>query len=261
MNIEERLIQINKFTRPGTKRSFTRNTVWHYTANRGASANNHFVYFGKTLPEQGKALEAEAAKLTGAAKESKLKEIIWASANVFIDRHKVLIIIPLDEIAYHATSANPYSVGVELCIEEDGTFHPDTVKQAIEFGAKLMNDYGLKKEDNIRHYDVTGKICPKPWVDNPQAWERFKSNVDQAAKGKPLGGARKLELKEDWQYTMLGKALTELSLVGGGKEGNAQLCTYEWAEKAFKNELTVDEAIFVLAIALARSQRRDVEVT
>ena len=29
----------------------------------------------------------------------------------------------------------------------------------------------------IRHYDVTGKNCPKYFVENPEAWEQLKEDV------------------------------------------------------------------------------------
>ena len=29
----------------------------------------------------------------------------------------------------------------------------------------------------IRHYDVTGKICPKYFVEHEDAWEQFKADV------------------------------------------------------------------------------------
>ena len=32
-------------------------------------------------------------------------------------------------------------------------------------------------EDVIRHYDVTGKICPKFYVENPAAWETLKADI------------------------------------------------------------------------------------
>lgn len=241
MNIEERFIDENEFSRPGTKRSFTRNLVFHYTANPGASADNHFKYFGETLANQD---------------PTDNKKDTYASAHVFIDRVKTLVIIPLDEVAYHASNANAYSIGIELCIEKDGSFHPETIKRAIEFAAEMCSCYKLSPlTDFIRHFDVVGKICPKPWVDDPAAWEKFKIDVDNFIKGK---GARKLEYKNDWQYTMLGNALTELSKVGGGPDGSRQLLEYKWAEKAYTKELSVDDAIFVLIIALARSQRLEV---
>ncbi len=242
--MEEQFIPINQFSRPGKKRAYTRNIVWHYTANPGASADNHFKYFGENIANQN---------------PNDSKKDTYASAHAFIDRVQTLVIIPLDEEAYHATQANPYSIGVELCIEEDGTFHPDTIKRAVEFGAKMAKKYKLSPlTDFLRHYDVTGKICPKPWVDDPQAWNEFKLAVDECIKG--TGGSRKLQYQEDWQWTMLGNALKELSLVGGGPTGTQQLLEYKWAEKAYKGELTVDEAVFTLTVALARSLKREVEV-
>lgn len=165
----ERLIPINQFSRPGTKRNYTRNVCFHYTANPGATAENHFGYFGKTLANQD---------------PFDSKTDTYASAHVFIDRVQTLVIIPLDEVAYHASQANPYSIGIELCIEQDGSFHPDTIKQAIEFGAWVAKEYNLSPlTDFIRHYDVTGKICPKPWVDVPADWEAFKLAVNKTLKG------------------------------------------------------------------------------
>lgn len=181
----ENLIPINPYTRPGTIRSFTRNVVWHYTANPGASAYNHFIYFGKTLIEQNKVLEALAAKETDPVKKAEiLAKRVFASAQYFIDPNETLLIIPEGELAYHASQANPYSIGVELCIEADGSFHPETIKQAVALGVELAGRYNLNPlTDYIRHYDVTGKICPKRWVDHPEEWEEFKQEVNRKLKG------------------------------------------------------------------------------
>jgi N-acetylmuramoyl-L-alanine amidase CwlA len=35
----------------------------------------------------------------------------------------------------------------------------------------------LTEEDVIRHYDITGKICPKYFVDDEDAWMQFKTDV------------------------------------------------------------------------------------
>jgi N-acetylmuramoyl-L-alanine amidase len=32
----------------------------------------------------------------------------------------------------------------------------------------------------IRHYDVTGKECPKYYVEHETAWETFKDDVQKA---------------------------------------------------------------------------------
>jgi len=35
----------------------------------------------------------------------------------------------------------------------------------------------LTEKDVIRHYDITGKICPKYFVEDEAAWEKFREDV------------------------------------------------------------------------------------
>ena len=50
----------------------------------------------------------------------------------------------------------------------------------VQLTAWLCQKFGLNENDVIRHYDVTGKICPKYFVENEEAWETFKLNVKKA---------------------------------------------------------------------------------
>ncbi len=34
----------------------------------------------------------------------------------------------------------------------------------------------------IRHYDVTGKVCPKYFVEHEEAWQQFKEEVAAAVR-------------------------------------------------------------------------------
>ena len=54
----------------------------------------------------------------------------------------------------------------------------------MELCAYFCTEFKLKPEDVIRHYDVTGKICPKYFVDHEDAWEQFHKDVEQAMKKK-----------------------------------------------------------------------------
>ena len=47
----------------------------------------------------------------------------------------------------------------------------------VELTAWLCEKFNLTEEDIIRHYDITGKICPKYFVDDEKAWEQFKQDV------------------------------------------------------------------------------------
>ncbi|MDL5023341.1 N-acetylmuramoyl-L-alanine amidase [Bacillus velezensis] len=176
-------IDINKWTRPGIKNNGVKKLVVHYTANPGAPAANHYRYFGQTLPAQNRNLSE--------------KKQTFASAHIFVDRTEAICIIPLNEVAYHANdvqqivngqpyrgvaalkpNANFLSVGVELCIEKNGTFHPDTIARAEQVCAELCKMYKLDPiNDIVRHYDITHKICPAPWVSRSQGFTDFKNGV------------------------------------------------------------------------------------
>ena len=38
----------------------------------------------------------------------------------------------------------------------------------------------MNEDQVIRHYDVTGKICPKYFVEDEAAWKQFKNNIRKA---------------------------------------------------------------------------------
>lgn len=164
----EKFVRVNKYSRPGLKLKDVKKLVLHWTANPGASAANHFTYFDRT------AIQAQR----------------YASAHIFVDKNEAINIIPLDEVAYHANdgtyrgvpelkpNANFLSVGVEMCVEKDGTFHPDTIARTEDVFVELCKKFKLDPiKDIVRHYDITHKNCPAPWVKNRQAFEDFKKRV------------------------------------------------------------------------------------
>ena len=61
-------------------------------------------------------------------------------------------------------------------------FEDATVKAAIELTKYLMQKYGVPASHVIRHYDVTGKICPNPYVYNTtkHTWDAFKKPLQRA---------------------------------------------------------------------------------
>ena len=85
------------------------------------------------------------------------------------------------KIYKHLFCRNTNSIGVEMCcrIAKDGTwyFEEATVNSTIELVKELMKKYNIPIENVIRHYDVTGKICPEPYVRNKAAWQAFKDRL------------------------------------------------------------------------------------
>lgn len=113
-----------------------------------------------------------------------------ASANYFIGhKGEIWQCVEDDDIAWHCganTYKHPYcrnsnSIGIELCCKRaaNGTwfFEEATIKAAIDLSKELMKKYNIPVSNVIRHYDVTGKICPEPYVRDVQAWNNFKANL------------------------------------------------------------------------------------
>ncbi|MBM5706339.1 N-acetylmuramoyl-L-alanine amidase [Listeria ivanovii] len=172
----------NKYSRPGLKLLGVKKIVMHYTANPGASADNHKRYFGS---------------LSGR----------YASAHIFVDDKESICIIPLNEVAYHANekackiaalkatasyyhggNANLTSIGVEMCIDKKGKITTSTFNRAVDVVAELCKTYKLKASDIIRHYDVTGKNCPAPWVSKSSELTRFRNAVNAKMNSKSKKG-------------------------------------------------------------------------
>lgn len=90
----------------------------------------------------------------------------------------------------HPECRNSNSIGIELCVrkvntkslgatDKDWYFEDATVNSAVELTKYLMKKYNVPVDHVIRHYDVTGKICPNPYVYNTQkhVWDEFKKLI------------------------------------------------------------------------------------
>lgn len=78
----------------------------------------------------------------------------------------------------HKTCRNSNSIGIELCCRKSGSkwyFEDATVNAAIELTKELMKKYNIPASNVIRHYDVSGKQCPAPYVLNntKHTWTAF----------------------------------------------------------------------------------------
>ena len=92
----------------------------------------------------------------------------------------------------HSACRNHNSIGIEMCVkktnsnslkseDKDWYFEEATIKAAAALTQELMAKYSIPIENVIRHHDVTGKICPAPFVHNPSAWENFKTLVENGS--------------------------------------------------------------------------------
>ena len=86
--------------------------------------------------------------------------------------------MPLGEIAYASNERNADTISIECCHpDESGKFNEATYESLVKLVKWLEETYQLQPEAVIRHYDVTGKDCPKYFVDNKDAWEQFRRDI------------------------------------------------------------------------------------
>ncbi len=153
------LLTVNEYSRPGTAIDKVTGIVVHYTANPGTTAQQNRDYF------EGLKDSHETS----------------ASSHFIIGIEGELIqCIPCNEISYASNNRNHDTISIECCIPDDtGKFTDETYDTLVHLVAWLCGRYGLTTDDVIRHYDVTGKLCPKYFVEHEDAWEQFKADVGQ----------------------------------------------------------------------------------
>ena len=156
------LLDVNEYSRPGIPLEQINGIVIHYTANPGSTAQNNRDYF-------------EGLKDSHETKVS--------SHFVVGIEGEIVQCIPSSEIAYASNSRNSDTLSIECCHpDETGKFTDATYTSLGRLTGWLCYRFNLTSEDVIRHYDVTGKICPKYYVDHPEAWEQFKTDVGEQIK-------------------------------------------------------------------------------
>lgn len=155
MSVE--LIDVNEYSRPGTVLEEVNGVVVHYTGNPGTTAAQNRSYF-QNLSETGET---------------------YASSHFVIGiEGEIIQCVPCNEIAYASNDRNSDTISIECCIPDDtGKFTQETYDSLVELVAWLMGRYELTIDEVIRHYDVTGKECPRYYVRNESAWLEFKEAV------------------------------------------------------------------------------------
>ena len=91
---------------------------------------------------------------------------------------EIIQCIPLSEKASASNERNSDSISIEVCHrEESGEFTEESYNALVKLTAWLCGKYGLTENNVIRHYDITGKECPLYFVENENAWQKFKADV------------------------------------------------------------------------------------
>lgn len=136
--------------------------VLHYTGNNGDTAANNATYFAR--------------------------EVTKTSAHYFVDETSIWQSVKDCDTAWHCGTNTGYfnaarnnnSIGVEMCsdvVNGKETITEPTVERTVELVRFLMAKYNVPIFRVCRHYDVTHKQCPAPWVRESALWENFKERL------------------------------------------------------------------------------------
>jgi hypothetical protein len=130
----------------------------------------------------------------------------------------------------HSECRNDNSIGIEMCVckqdekkmsatDHDWYFTDKTVLSTIELVRSLQLKYKIPLTKVIRHYDVTGKICPNPFVYNEgkYTWKKFLSFLDSGGGGTSIMGDNVLTVRKMEEYLI-------------GKNANARLFAHLYAQ-------------------------------
>ena len=155
--VDVQLINVG-FARTGVKLVEINNIVIHYTGNKGSTAQNNRDYFNNYDTDV-------------------------CSHFVIGLEGEIIQCVPLDEKSAASNNRNLDTISIEVCHPDDsGKFNEKTYQSLIKLTAWLCDNSNLKSDDIIRHYDITGKECPKYFVDNESAWKSFLNDVKMELK-------------------------------------------------------------------------------
>ena len=166
--IEEDLLPINEWSRPGETMDAINGIAIHYVGNPGTTARQNRSYFGYL---------------------AQTHETSASSHFVVGMEGEIILCVPIGEIAYCSKDRNIDTLSIEVCHpDKTGKFNKASYDSLVKLVSWLMGFYDLDTDAILRHYDVTGKECPLYYVNHPDAWEDFKADLESS--------------EFDWEYVV-----------------------------------------------------------
>lgn len=113
-----------------------------------------------------------------------------SSAHYFIDdlSHEIYQSVAEGDTAWHADdwTTNCRAAGIEV-VSADEDYSAVEMAKLTWLAGKLMVKYGIGAAGVIRHYDVTRKRCPAPYVAEAE-WAALKARITGGGAGTDMSG-------------------------------------------------------------------------
>ena len=154
--VDVQIIPVNGSGRRGVPLEDITAIVVHYVGNPGTSAQQNHDYFAQ--------------------------ETTNVSSHFLVGlQGEILQCVPLNEKSSATNDRNRDTISIEVCHpDESGVFNRESYDALVKLTAWLCDLCGFDSHNVIRHYDVTGKVCPKQFVEDENAWTQFLADVDAA---------------------------------------------------------------------------------
>ena len=154
--VQEDYLPLNEWSRPGTELPQIKGVVIHYVGNPGTTAQQNRDYYAQ--------------------------ETTSVSSHFVVGLEgEIIQCVPLNEKSSASNDRNRDTLSIETCHPDDtGVFTGETYDSLVRLTAYLCDLCGFDSSRVIRHYDVTGKECPRWFVQDEAAWTGFLADVDAA---------------------------------------------------------------------------------
>lgn len=153
--IDQQIIDVDEVSRNGKSLDKVKDIVIHYVGNPGSTAQqNHDFYTNESS-------SVSSHFIVGLEGE-------------------IIQCIPLNEMSAASNWRNGDTISIEVCHPDNtGKFNKKTYNSLVKLTAWLEECCDLNEGHIIRHYDITGKECPRYFVRHEDKWVEFIEDVEK----------------------------------------------------------------------------------
>lgn len=204
--------------------------VIHYTGSEGTAANNVSYFNGGNRNASAHYFVDRSGEIREYCDPAKW--YAWHCGGSLESSHH----------PFYGKCTNSNSIGIEICTHYNGKsweFTTKAVNAAIELTKSLMKQFGVDAANVIRHYDVTGKSCPRVpgWgaVGGSAEWDAFRKKLGAAQiTEKTATTARNFyRVRKSWpdSKSQIGAYLILDNAIAEANNAGEKYAVYDWNGK------------------------------
>lgn len=148
--------------------------VIHYTGNDGDTAAANAKYYANTVVKTSAHYFVDAKEIVQSVPDLR---VAWA-----VGGNKYASCKQTGGGKLYGKCTNTNSISIEICdAVRDGVHKPapETVTAVLDLTRELMKKYNVPAANVIRHFDVTGKLCPAYWTSDAvwhsEFWDKLNA--------------------------------------------------------------------------------------